>query len=61
MTALSNETDFPVDRAVQDAQRVMAQRRAGCPVGHVHAGASHGEGWLVTRYDDVMSLMTDPG
>ncbi|MFD3450696.1 cytochrome P450 [Streptomyces sp. NPDC058691] len=60
MTALSNETDFPVDRAVQDAQRVMAQRRAGCPVGHVHAGASHGEGWLVTRYDDVMSLMTDP-
>jgi len=26
----------------------------------VHAGASHGEGWLVTRYDDVMSMMTDP-
>ncbi|WP_431952009.1 cytochrome P450 family protein [Actinacidiphila sp. bgisy167] len=60
MTAASNETDFPLDRAVQDAQRVMAQRRSGCPVGHVHAGSAHGDGWLVTRYDEVMSLLTDP-
>lgn len=61
MTETKTEYVWPFERTSPlDPPPVFAELRASCPVSKVSTWNGH-EAWLLTRYDDIRSVLSSPG